>query len=375
MWQDVDIDLYGRAFDGIFGPGAEQIARRETLLRLKRLRDHNFNLDPSHNYVNRDLYGRGDTRIFGAGAIGTAHIPTQIPSSKIKKKRNKSHVEALRIPAGFMGKLAKLCEQRDQEKRQQGVLIPLESISSKSSSTDDPLLSSSNNFLSPLNPIDVATFKSHSSPPSIVSINQVRSSSSKGLAPGQFHADENESEFIHSPANIDNVPRRIRSRRHDEMDRVSSVDRGRVMRLIGSLEEHGPFSPRHSIRSSAAGSVINVPHQQRQDHAILVSPDQLRGGHIQTTPVTPGISDSSDSSSPSATHTSSRSSSAAPLSTTASSASSNESSFQQNHPSQRPSQNVSSSTTPVPSSSDSSHIPIGPGEDSSDARFASTSTS
>lgn len=64
---DVDIDLYGRGFDGIFGKGAETKARRQALKQLKAKQDSRSAVR-NGRFVDRDIYGRGDPRIFGANA-------------------------------------------------------------------------------------------------------------------------------------------------------------------------------------------------------------------------------------------------------------------------------------------------------------------
>lgn len=59
----IDVDLYGRCFEGVFGEGAERENRRQALIKLKSVRD-SWNIGAGE-YIEYDIYGRGDPRIFG----------------------------------------------------------------------------------------------------------------------------------------------------------------------------------------------------------------------------------------------------------------------------------------------------------------------
>ena len=120
---EVDIDLYGRGFDGIFGPGAEQIGRQEALLRLKGEHDRKTAVRPG-NFVDRDLYGRGDPRIFGAAAfIGNEN------KDRSAQPRNHPRRRVVFVKAGLLGKIADKLRSSRQAEDEEDYFVPLESMS------------------------------------------------------------------------------------------------------------------------------------------------------------------------------------------------------------------------------------------------------
>ena len=120
---EVDIDLYGRGFDGIFGPGAEQIGRREALLRLKGEHERKTAVRPG-NFVDRDLYGRGDPRIFGAAAfIGNENKDIGDQPRTHPRRR------VVLVKAGLLGKIIEKMRSSRQAEDEEDFFVPLESIS------------------------------------------------------------------------------------------------------------------------------------------------------------------------------------------------------------------------------------------------------
>lgn len=95
-----DIDIYGRGFDGVFGPGAEKIGRRNALLALKAKQDFKVS-NTSNGYIDYDLYGRGDPRIFGVYAhkINAESTAEHLKQRRSRRPGNKS-LRAILAPFG-----------------------------------------------------------------------------------------------------------------------------------------------------------------------------------------------------------------------------------------------------------------------------------
>lgn len=87
----VDLDLYGRGFDGIFGSGAEAAGRRSALLKQKKTQQAHF-AEQESSYIEYDLYGRGDPRIFGENAhlLNAAEAEAKMPNTKTAGRKKMS---------------------------------------------------------------------------------------------------------------------------------------------------------------------------------------------------------------------------------------------------------------------------------------------
>lgn len=94
----VDIDIYGRGFDGVFGLGAEAVGRRTALARLKKSQDARSNKRMG-SFVEYDLHGRGDPRIFGPDAhkVNAAQAQESL-NRRGRGNRNKKSLRAILFP-------------------------------------------------------------------------------------------------------------------------------------------------------------------------------------------------------------------------------------------------------------------------------------
>lgn len=81
----VDLDLYGRGYDGIFGPGAEAIGHYERAIGLKKKLDRDTSVRRGE-FVERDLYGRGDPRVFGEAAF-VGNVPLSNGKGPSRRRR------------------------------------------------------------------------------------------------------------------------------------------------------------------------------------------------------------------------------------------------------------------------------------------------
>lgn len=101
---NVDLDLYGRAFDGIFGDGAENISRRQTLLHQKGLADK---MHAAEAYIELDHYGRGDPRIFGPNAHIACMQEAKRSMDQKKLHPDKMKLRGLLLPSAGIERKAK----------------------------------------------------------------------------------------------------------------------------------------------------------------------------------------------------------------------------------------------------------------------------
>lgn len=98
----VDMDLYGRGFDGIFGYGAEEENKRQALMKFKAMQRFKERVKPGE-YIDLDLYGRGDPRVFGP----EAHVHTQKHALKlmedVQSRKRDGHVSdaVIMFPVGL----------------------------------------------------------------------------------------------------------------------------------------------------------------------------------------------------------------------------------------------------------------------------------
>lgn len=93
----VDLDVYGRGDDSVFGPGAREENARSAKIHLREIRDEKAGIQV-RDVIDYDLYGRGDPRVFGKDAHlvnqseGRAHL-------KQTRTKNKQGLRFLMIPA------------------------------------------------------------------------------------------------------------------------------------------------------------------------------------------------------------------------------------------------------------------------------------
>ena len=100
---NVDLDLYGRAFDGIFG-GAEDASRKQTLLHQNGLANQ---MQAEEAYIELDHAGRGQPRTFGPDAQVAGMQAAKSPMGQKQGSGRKMKLRALFFPAGKVGRKAK----------------------------------------------------------------------------------------------------------------------------------------------------------------------------------------------------------------------------------------------------------------------------
>lgn len=194
---DVDIDLYGRAFDGIFGKGAERQSRRQALVQFKSKSDRRSSVR-NGQFIDRDLYGRGDPRVFGPTARAST---TAEPKNRKKPPRlSKLSLRSIIIPSTFLTK-AKIDDVQ---------LSPVTPITHQ--------------IPSPLSKRRDSQIIDEAKPPKL-EIDYESPNQMNGL-PGEVTE--------HSPF-VDNTPRRVRSTRPGD-DPITPVKAGVVLRVVKSLQ-------------------------------------------------------------------------------------------------------------------------------------------
>lgn len=144
-----DPDIYGRGYDPIFGPGAQEAAVREAKLKLKEQRETKSGIK-MNDYIDYDLYGRGDPRIFGENAhIANRQEATEHMQAAQKKK--KRTLRRLMFPSGtpallkaglkrlktFSRKLTKKGRKKQEEEEEEDVEAASDSIEEDKDSLDD----------------------------------------------------------------------------------------------------------------------------------------------------------------------------------------------------------------------------------------------
>lgn len=289
----VEIDLYGRAFDGIFGRGAEQEGRRQALQKQKKLRDKQY---AKHNksssvyiahYVDLDLYGRGDPRVFGREVADLDPAKVEKPTASTIYRR------ALLISPHFL-----------KTNKDLYTPIPLEPLSSSSSSNPDSAEKNDGQAECPRQKIEPL-------PISVIDTG----SPSVGISP-ELHS-------VHSPF-VDTTPRRVKSVKGNHID-LTRIESGHVVRALRSLQSASSIFGRNLSR--------NTPSSQ---HATPNTTDGLEnqpgkpfakspGPQLTTSPTSIANIDSAPQSPTTAlpTSTSSPSSSTSSSSTSSSSSSEN----------------------------------------------------
>lgn len=113
-----DIDIYGRGFDGVFGPGAEKIGRRNAVLALKAKQDFKA-CNASNDYIEYDLYGRADPRIFGFNAHKiNAESTAEHSKQRRSLRKGKKSLRAILSPFGKRGRLSRFLKRKSSKQVQ-----------------------------------------------------------------------------------------------------------------------------------------------------------------------------------------------------------------------------------------------------------------
>lgn len=113
----VDIDLYGRCSDKIFGKGAEQEMKKTLLLELLARREEKA-VALGQSFIEYDLYGRADPRVFGKNS----HFLNAQAAEKTLLERKKSHrsrkssLRALLFPIAKFGRLVSLISKSSSDR-------------------------------------------------------------------------------------------------------------------------------------------------------------------------------------------------------------------------------------------------------------------
>lgn len=102
----IDVDMYGRCSDKIFGKGAELETRKALLLELLARREEK-SAASGGRFIEYDLYGRADPRIFGNDShfLNSHNAKRALQQRKKDYGPGKSSLRALLFPAAEPGRL------------------------------------------------------------------------------------------------------------------------------------------------------------------------------------------------------------------------------------------------------------------------------
>ncbi|PXF41789.1 hypothetical protein BWQ96_08510 [Gracilariopsis chorda] len=251
--QAIDLDLYGRGFDGIFGDGSEFDSKKHALLKQKAMEDFKVHIKPGE-YIDYDLYGRGDPRVFETTEGSTTNQESALDNGRARTRRfsPKSFLVPVKVFKKKLGAFArKLSGSRrnsgnDESPRNASVhsVTPIPVFEDTMNNVENaPVVEGESDISSPSPICDVPdqTEDALQADEGVTTVTM--SLNDKNMAAIIESEDEVTVSETEEPAyddRVDNVPRRVRSKLPSE-EKPPHIEPGMVSKVIAKLNSASSF--------------------------------------------------------------------------------------------------------------------------------------
>ncbi|PXF45422.1 hypothetical protein BWQ96_04837 [Gracilariopsis chorda] len=292
----IDLDLYGRGFDGIFGDGSEFDIKRHALRKQKAMEDFKVHVKPGM-HIDYDLYGRDDPRVFETTEEAAADQEPLLNTERTRVRRlsARSFLVPVKILKKKVGAFVRKLSGSSARNRSDG-----DSRRSASVQSVTPVTVREEN----LNDIDgVPVSDGEAGVPSLRPISDVRHEVEEGVlqdeektsAPTLLHESnlvtivESAVEVTESDAEepayddrVDNAPRRVRSKLPSEEERPY-IEPGMVAKVIAKLNSANSVEFRQASSFVKKTSLLPLtPNNARAVTMINSSADGTESGSSET---------------------------------------------------------------------------------------------